>query len=146
MGRLRLPAIGGVVKRTQIQRKTPLRAARPRRWLCESCGAEREGSTCDRCGSSGLPPILTARPVAKPKRPKDVIPAHTRAALEERSGGVCERCQQARATDAHHIVLRSRGGDHSLDNLGHLCHACHMLLHANPELAEAEGLMKRRAS
>lgn len=130
------------MKRQQhIQRKTPLRPAKPERFFCPDCGAERPGSTCEVCGSSGLAQVLTAKPVVKPKQPKDPIPAHTRAALKERSGSVCERCSAARATEAHHVQAR-RGGDHSLANLKHLCSLCHLWVTTHPAEATAEGFMR----
>ena len=55
--------------------------------------------------------------------------------LEKRSGGRCERWSVLRkahdafcygkATEAHHIIPRSRFRDDRLDNLAHLSHACH---------------------
>lgn len=45
----------------------------------------------------------------------------TLLALEERSGGTCEGCGGAPATEVHHRKFRSRGGLHNLGNLLHLC-------------------------
>lgn len=49
------------------------------------------------------------------------IPAKTRRALHERSGGVCEGCGRRPATDAHHRQYLSRGGAHDLENLFDTC-------------------------
>lgn len=42
-------------------------------------------------------------------------------AVEQRSGGMCERCLVARADDVHHRRYLSRGGMHNVANLLHLC-------------------------
>lgn len=55
--------------------------------------------------------------------------AALRAKLEARSGGVCERCAEAEATQAHHALFRSRGGPDELWNLYHLCLRCHQQVH-----------------
>jgi hypothetical protein len=66
-------------------------------------------------------------------------------ALIERSGGVCERCRQARGESVHHRKLRSRGGEHTEDNCVWLCgdgvRACHGWCHANPAEATQTGWM-----
>ena len=49
------------------------------------------------------------------------IPAATRDAVAERSGGVCEACGIHRAHDIHHRQYLSRGGSHDVHNLLHLC-------------------------
>lgn len=41
---------------------------------------------------------------------------------------VCRMCKK-RASDGHHVVLRSQGGDDVEDNIVPLCHACHMRYH-----------------
>lgn len=43
------------------------------------------------------------------------------SAVKKRSGGVCEGCGQAKATDVHHRLYRSRGGLDAAENLLHLC-------------------------
>ena len=48
-----------------------------------------------------------------------------REAVSNRSGGVCEYCCKARATEMHHRVPRSVGGGWTPANIVHLCHACH---------------------
>lgn len=58
--------------------------------------------------------------------------AESRAAYEaatERSGGVCEGCQEANGTERHHRKYRSRGGMDTLDNLIVLCQSCHQKAH-----------------
>lgn len=62
------------------------------------------------------------------------IPESVRRAVEARSGGVCEGCGVAAATEMHHRLYRSRGGAHTVENLLHLCGwgnhtGCHGVAH-----------------
>jgi 5-methylcytosine-specific restriction endonuclease McrA len=57
------------------------------------------------------------------------IPAKVRAAVHERSGGVCEFCRAYRAEHVHHRLMRSQGGKHELPNLIDLCTLCHHYAH-----------------
>lgn len=43
---------------------------------------------------------------------------------------MCRNDCGRRATDGHHILLRSQGGDDVPDNVMPLCHECHMAWHA----------------
>ena len=65
--------------------------------------------------------------------------ARARRMLAERSGGVCETCRSARASDYQHRVNRSQGGGWQLSNALHLCHDCHMWIHRNPNTANKRG-------
>jgi hypothetical protein len=74
------------------------------------------------------------KPGPRKKASRDIPPA-IRAALLERSGGLCEGCGLHPATEAHHRLYRSRGGKHTLANLVHLCGlgnhtGCHGLAHS----------------
>jgi 5-methylcytosine-specific restriction endonuclease McrA len=59
------------------------------------------------------------------------------AAVDRRDRGYCRACQQAtthdgpvaRARHHHHLVYRSRGGAHTVENIITLCGACHRALH-----------------
>lgn len=42
----------------------------------------------------------------------------------------------------HHVRLRSQGGGHEVENLLTLCDAAHLLVHANPAVAKAHGLIE----
>lgn len=67
------------------------------------------------------------RYIADPKsepRIRDTA-AMKRKMRTERECRVCE----SRATDPHHVVYRSRGGDDIEENIVGLCHDCHMTLH-----------------
>lgn len=67
---------------------------------------------------------------------------HSRPVVEARSGGVCERCGQRRATHKHHRKLR-RFGDHKAANIVDLCTECHVEVHARPADSYASGFMVR---
>ncbi len=61
--------------------------------------------------------------------------AATIKALKHRSGGLCEGCGQAEATEAHHCQYRSRMGPNALGNALHLCGwgnhtGCHGIAHS----------------
>jgi hypothetical protein len=63
------------------------------------------------------------------------IPARQKHEVNYRDGGQCtqvydgKRCENRRYTDTHHIVARSLGGDHSIENLTTLCSAHHKMIH-----------------
>jgi hypothetical protein len=71
----------------------------------------------------------------------NAIPTASRTAVAARSGGRCEWCLVAEATDLHHLVAR-RTRDHSPENLIHLCRTHHSRAHANPAWAREVGLMR----
>lgn len=66
-----------------------------------------------------------------------------RSLVYARSGGICEACGSARATDYAHRKARSQGGEWSPVNALHVCHVDHMIQHANPNMAAANGWMVR---
>lgn len=79
------------------------------------------------------------RPLRRPSMPKGV-----RAAVYARAGGRCDRCRTPVPADewqAHHRMLRSRGGRDTLANLVALCLTCHEWVHAHPRHATLHGLM-----
>lgn len=98
-------------------------------------------------------------PVSKMKHRRQArnIPKAVKDALHERSGGRCEalyfirqpdggfgtvRCPR-HADDDHHVLPRSRGGKHTLDNLLHLCgFPHHAMCKDNPPEARAIGILK----
>lgn len=66
-------------------------------------------------------------------------------AVKERSGGLCERCYSARATEIHHRRPRSQAGADSMVNLAHMCRDCHGWAHNNVQAAyEAGWLISRK--
>lgn len=66
-----------------------------------------------------------------------------------RSGGVCERCGVAPATNWHHRKNRSQGGDDTLPNALHLCGSgttgCHGYVTEHPADSYDKGWSVRRA-
>jgi hypothetical protein len=77
--------------------------------------------------------------------PKGPIPQKIRAAVRERSGGVCEVCHQRPATDQHHRLYQGRGGAHDVENLLDVCgpgnvSGCHGRAHGtHPKLDTLPG-------
>lgn len=73
------------------------------------------------------------------------VPAKVRAAVHERSAGICEFCTQQRAEHVHHRLMRSQGGRHELVNLIDLCRGCHHYAHHSSDRYDI-GLLLRRGS
>lgn len=71
-----------------------------------------------------------------------------RAAVKSRSGGRCETelvdiCRGV-AAHVHHVLRRSQGGVHVLENLLHVCWPCHSWIHDHPAEAAALGYLQLR--
>jgi hypothetical protein len=123
----------------------------------KSLGGHRKGCVC-KDHSSGRPvakaPIRAKVDPAKRKstgRLKEGSAAHLaeRQKVTERSGGLCEgrvvlQCETTaqRATEKHHVVMRSRGGSDYAENLLDLCSACHQWVTTHPKDAAIKGLVK----
>jgi 5-methylcytosine-specific restriction endonuclease McrA len=72
------------------------------------------------------------------------IPKRVRAAVLERSQGVCEACGGPGADHMHHRRLRSQGGRHEPANLLHIHGVpCHLDIHLNPDRSYALGHLVR---
>jgi len=72
------------------------------------------------------------------------IPGDVRQGLYLRCGGYCDWCGHVLTSfDAHHRLLRSRGGKNTLDNLVAVCsYPCHHdSIHAYPAIATERGFM-----
>lgn len=71
-----------------------------------------------------------------------------REVTRSRSGGLCEICGDARATNFHHRKNRSQGGQwcpsNSLDLCGSGTTGCHGLVGANPKRSYEQGWLVRR--
>lgn len=67
-----------------------------------------------------------AQPDPKPRK-RVVDSKAARRKLESEPG--CRTCSNT-ATDGHHLLLRSQGGDDVEDNIIPLCHQCHMEYHS----------------
>lgn len=63
----------------------------------------------------------------------------TRVAVQERSNGVCERCDASRATDMHHRKNRSQSGKWHPANIMHLCRLCHVEITSEPKKSTQAG-------
>ena len=82
---------------------------------------------------------------------KEVTEA-TRRLLEKRSGGICELCRSARATNVHHRLPRGMGGTtrniHTAEWLLHLCGSgttgCHGMIERDRERAYSNGWLLRQ--
>lgn len=77
---------------------------------------------------------------------RDLRRAHADVLL--RSRGRCEAITRGLehlctglGTEYHHVLPRSRGGQHHADNLVHLCATAHRLVHGQPARARRLGLL-----
>lgn len=65
--------------------------------------------------------------------PKPVARIRDPEAVQRKvAGAACRICGRT-ASDGHHVVLRSQGGDDVEDNIVPLCHEHHMQYHAGVE-------------
>jgi hypothetical protein len=112
---------------------------------------------------SGVPLVRRTplrRTALRRSAPRPTVPVDVRAALGERSGGVCEIgirwknvCVGA-ASAVHHRIPRGMGGSHGaarvradrLSSVVATCDPCHAWVHANPEKAELNGWILPRGS
>ena len=78
----------------------------------------------------------------KSKADDERLYKRTRKWAIERDNGLCVLCQ-APATEVHHILFRSRGGDSRLSNLACLCRACHNMAHGSYHEEVYETLKER---
>jgi 5-methylcytosine-specific restriction endonuclease McrA len=108
--------------------------------VCEECGRGRQQGRGELV-EVGADVVETARCDAQhvghthvgaepTKARQDITPALRRHVLR-RDGGRCvvPGCRQSLFLDLHHVVLRSEGGEHSVDNLITVCGAHHRALH-----------------
>jgi 5-methylcytosine-specific restriction endonuclease McrA len=82
--------------------------------------------------------------VSDRRRKRDAVYPERRRQVFERGGGVCEHCLADDMTDIHHIAGRVGADPHRLTNLIGLCRQDHDKIHANPEWAMKNGLMRSR--
>jgi hypothetical protein len=75
---------------------------------------------------------------ASPRRATSDIPPALRRAVRARDHGRCRVpwCRSSRNIDQHHLLPRSEGGAHSLDNLITLCESHHIAHHEGALLIE----------
>lgn len=104
---------GPIKRRVSLQAKTPLSRVR--------------------FASNRKQPLAPRRPKVTQEERK------ARKLLRGRSNGLCEMDGRSRATDAQHRKNRSQGGLWAVENLLHVCRACHQHIHANPTAAMEQG-------
>ena len=80
------------------------------------------------------------------KKKKNRVPPEVAETVIERARGMCEIMSRdtgctGRAEHLHHRQLRSQGGEHTVENLIHICSTCHYWLHAHPAIAYTNGWM-----
>ncbi len=120
------------LRRTSLQRFTPLRSSNP---LVSHSELTR---------SPIARKIRTHEEVRAARRPL-VSPEERRARklVRKRSGGTCERCGRAQATNWHHRVAKGRGGSwcpsNGLDLCGSGTTGCHGEVTVSPALAYERG-------
>ena len=107
--------------------------------LCESCGRgwqdsggrrfELSPADIDRacCDAEHLGSLDASDPE---RATQDVSPAKRRL-VRRRDRGRCRvpGCRSTRCLEIHHIVARSLGGSHELENMVLICDSCHAALH-----------------
>lgn len=83
---------------------------------------------------------LNTRRKATTRRTADPITPEVTDRLRARSGGYCEVRASVRCTGVashrHHRKLR-RHGNHTLENLLHVCTHCHEEIHGHPDVSYA---------
>ena len=114
-------------RRTPLARVTPLRRGEPLATVTILTGGGK---------------VL---PLARPKRPKDTIPANIRRIVTERDMGLCVYTGKP-ATHIHHRRLKGMGGSsdahaNCLCNLVLLDSGAHEYMHKNRFIALAEGVI-----
>lgn len=77
-------------------------------------------------------------------RTKFEIDPDARAAVYERSGGICERCQEKLAVHVHHLTYK-RAGREKPEDLQHICLGCHCAAHPYKADEILEWELQRRA-
>jgi len=75
---------------------------------------------------------------AKVARAKSDIPPALRRQVQVRDQGACRVpwCRSSRNIDQHHLVPRSEGGEHTLENIISLCESHHLAHHEGSLLIE----------
>lgn len=92
-------------------------------------------------------PIGKSGAARRRRRPR-TIPPEVAAQVRSRSRGMCEvahliGCGPHPAQHLHHILMRSHGGEHTAENLLHVCEPGHRLIHGNPAVSYELGLLRR---
>ena len=59
--------------------------------------------------------------------------------VRERDGDECVRCNARDKLQVHHLIPRTKGGEHEAENMATLCEECHKLAHKRKDLDDREG-------
>jgi hypothetical protein len=104
----------------------------------EARGAQHIGSIEADEARGGPQPIEAVGIQRQAQRAKSTIPPTVRRKVRARDHGRCRVpwCRSSRNIDQHHLVPRSEGGEHTLDNLITLCESHHLAHHAGSLLIE----------
>ena len=108
--------------KTGLQRKTPLKAKAP----LQAKPAEGDGSTWNGLKRNSTLQTKTPLKAKSPIKPK---PSRRRYGHLVKNGW-CAVCGKAGATEWHHIIFRSHGGDEADENMLEVCRECHEKIHA----------------
>jgi 5-methylcytosine-specific restriction endonuclease McrA len=87
-------------------------------------------------------------PYSQRRRAKFSEMAVARQQCLQSAGMLCEARLEVctiKADHAHHVLSRARGGSDAPENLKALCLPCHGFIHANPEWAKENGLLRSAA-
>ena len=82
------------------------------------------------------------------RKKKNRIPRDVAEIVAERAQGMCEIMDpqtgcNGRAEHMHHRKLRSQGGEHTVENLVHICSTCHDYVHRHPAISHTMGWIVR---
>lgn len=104
---------------------------------CPTCGA-RPGEGCRSTFGRRLP-VAPHKPRGATRRaPGKPIPQTVSEAVTRRSRGLCEASTPAcpdgphKGSHRHHKLPRSLGGEHTPENLLHVCTTAHTWIHEHP--------------
>lgn len=112
--------------------------------MMDRCARFKHGKQCYRPSGHGGFCVFTKY------RAKRVEYEKQRRYVLARNGGYCEAHIESvcagRAEHAHHLRMRSQGGDDTPGNLLAVCAPCHEHIHHNPEWAYGAGFLFKRTS
>ena len=85
------------------------------------------------------------------RKNKNRMPPEVAAVVVERAGGTCEIMHpdagcNFQAEQVHHRQMRSQGGQHTVENMVHICHLCHGWVHRNPAYSYDQGWLVKGSS
>jgi hypothetical protein len=113
----------------------------------DRCDRTKHGKQCYRPAGHASFCVFTR---VRAKRVQRVEYEKQRRYVMARAGGYCEaRVEDVcsfRASHAHHLVMRSQGGNDTPGNLLAVCAECHEHIHRNPEWAYERGFLFKRTS